>query len=619
MNLIKLAYNIGNKIISYQPQAAFEEFNAFRLDWLINRTLKFYPQSMVDKVLENRRSNSTDEAVIEDFKSFEQPRHIVPKDDNYFRAVNLTRQMFKPAHMLFPISFPDLRYYPWRLKPSIEAPWNLETFSFTPTFRNLDEESETPKIREDLEKLMLKATRTIKWLWHGRIRVGDYLRIKQAIGIIDNNRRTFHNLYNEIFQYNRTLVHQIKEGSTKFFKLDGTPIPYYWNTLHARAHVVSKDEPDKIRAVFGATKLLLMVENMFIWALQSVYLNTETGNLLWGREIMKGGWLKLFNEINFHGKPSTFLTLDWSQFDKRLLFQVMDDVHAIWRSYFDFNWYQPTSFYPQATPRDPQRIERLWKWMCYSIKHTPILLPNGELYQWTHSGFGSGYQQTQLMDSFANMIMILTCLAAMGIKIEAESFWIRVQGDDSLVAFFEYVYRLYGPDFLTKLADTAMFYFNAKLNVKKSEISDRLSGMTVLGYFNVHGFPYRTDEDLLRHLFFPERPQDMARLAASALGLDLASCGCSERFHNLCEYIWRKIVIEKGIQPKFAHLEWMERTNIISSIEEISELKEFPTRMQLRALTWQYPVRDEATKQRLWPTKPGPRGRFYFLESTSPS
>jgi hypothetical protein len=45
--------------------------------------------------------------------------------------------------------------------------------------------------------------------------------------------------------------------------------------------MVKSDKPDKIRAVFGVPKLLLMVENMFIWNIQKEYLNKGKGSLLW--------------------------------------------------------------------------------------------------------------------------------------------------------------------------------------------------------------------------------------------------------------------------------------------------------------------------------------------------
>jgi len=557
-----------------------------------------YTESEVLQVLKNRRSDFSDEAVIKDFFTMEHEPHPIPRDQHFVEAVEWTKTMFKPKEELYPVSFPDLRYYPWNLVPSAEAPWNLDNFKFVPFSTEYD-------------------WRDIRWNDYKRkpsraFRVREWLHYKQAIGEVSNDTPNFHNLYNELFVYNRTLVHQIKYGFKKFWNADGTPKTYYWNTLHSRSHVVGQNEPDKIRAVFGAPKLLLMVENMFIWQLQRRYLNEEEGRLLWGREIMKGGWKKLWNEILRNGSPKTFLSIDWSEFDKRLLHELFDIVHTIWKSYFNFDRYAPTSFYPNGRPKNRETIERLWKWMCYSIKHNPILLPDGRIYEWSWNGFGSGYQQTQLMDSFCNLIMILTCLSAMGINIKSEHFWIRIQGDDSLVSFFERVFDIYGPNFLIKLADCAQFYFNAKLNVKKSAIQGSLNGLTVLGYFNKYGRPFRTDENLLSHLMFPEKPQEWTRLAASAMGLAMASCGCSIRFYNVCKAIWIRLTVKRKVKPYFQALKWMERASMIERIEALEGAK-FPDITTLLAEGWSEPIREESAKQRLWPTRPGPAGRFYFL------
>jgi len=393
---------------------------------VISSTSKFFSEDEIKQVLTNRRSDFSDEAVISDFFKTEQPWHPIPKDEHFTKAVQMTKDSFKPTEVLYPVAYPDLRYYPWTLPVSAEAPWNLNDFKFVPFQTTYDWAD--------------PAWSYFKGKVSKYFRVREWLRYKQAVGIIRDDTPNFHNLYNEMFVYNRSLIHEIKYGSRNFWTEDGTPIPYYWSTLHARSHVVSSDEPDKIRAVFGPPKLLLQDENCFIWQMQRCYLNGDEGRMLWGREIMKGGWKKLMREIETGGTPNTVLTVDWRQFDKRLLFELMSTVHSIWRSYFSFERYAPTSFYPNGRPKDPFHIERLWKWMCYCIFFTPILLPDGRLYQWTYNGFGSGYQQTQLMDSFGNMIMILTCLSSLGINIRSDRFWIRVQGDDSLVTFFERVY-----------------------------------------------------------------------------------------------------------------------------------------------------------------------------------
>jgi len=351
---------------------------------------------------------------------------------------------------------------------------------------------------------------------------------------------------------------------------------------------------------------------MFIWALQACYLNTEAGRLLWGREMSKGGWKKLYAEMHVNGPPKTVLGVDWSQFDKRLLHKLISIVHDIWRSYFDFNLYEPTSKYPNATPRNPERIERLWKWMCNSILNTPIILPDGKVWCWTRNGFGSGFQQTQLMDTFANAIMIYTCLFALGVNVRSKTFWSRFQGDDSILAFFERMFLIYGNHFLDMLAEAAMKYFNAKLNTKKSEIQDRVTGMSVLSYSNKFGIASRTEEDLLRHLFFPEYPQDLGRLAASAVGLAYANLGEHTRFHMLCEALFIKIVYNKKIDPNWKALKWMIRAGIVGTIDQLYQ-SQFPDQTCLQSMAYMHVPRSKEMNQQQWPTFATAQRDFYFL------
>jgi len=274
--------------------------------------------------------------------------------------------------------------------------------------------------------------------------------------------------------------------------------------------------------------------------------------------------------------------------------------------------YEPTSFYPNSSPKNSSKLRRLWIWMTESILNTPILLPNGKLFRWRYNGFGSGFQQTQLLDSFCNAIMLLTCLSALGVNINSPRFWARFQGDDSISAFSERMHEIYGPHFLTQLAAAAMYYFNAKLSPDKTSFSNNMTNVSVLSYFNQYGLPYRTEEDLLRHLFFPEKYQDFGRLAASALGMAYANCGHSKRFHSLCEYIFNKLVHEKGIEPHYSALNWMIRSNLFPTLEELQHAG-FPSITQIQAMVYSHQPRSQSQRARQWPTEQYPKGRFYFL------
>nr|QLC36806.1 RNA-dependent RNA polymerase [Sarcosphaera coronaria partitivirus] len=521
-------------------------------------------------LLGKRRSDSTDERLIEDFQEFEQPEHPVPRDKHYLRALRVCETIFRPKTTLHPVSFPDLRYYPWTKNVSAEAPYTYLS-----------------KYQEDLRRMQSELQ-------------------------ITDPAPTFHNLEDTIFEDNRLLIHQIKDGDPKFWDEKGRPKPYFHTTLHARAHVVGHEDADKIRAVFGVPKLLLMAENMFIWPLQTYYLNnkTESHPLLWGNEIMKGGWLKLTGQLENGKRRNTILSLDWSQFDKRALHEVIDDVHKIWRSWFDFSSYEPTVFYPLASAPDHDiRLGRLWTWMTDMVKHYPILQPDGRVLQWTRNGIASGFQQTQLLDSFVNTIMLLTCLSSTGVNIESDHFWIKVQGDDSLIGFPERKTFPYETDYLDKLATKAAYYFNAKLSTKKSFISNRVHGQYVLGYFNSFGIPYRYDDDLLSHLVFPERPQRLEETAASCVGIAMAAMGCSRVVYSICLDAYEFITNELKRQPTVTQLNWMIRANIHTEINVAKMPSFYETKMACYAI----PERTLLAKERLWPTLPESKHGFHFL------
>jgi len=287
----------------------------------------------------------------------------------------------------------------------------------------------------------------------------------------------------------------------------------------------------------------------------------------------------------------------------------MKEVFAIWRTYYDFSSYEETSeYHDEKAKADPIRIERLWQWMTAAILNTPIVLPNGETYRWTRNGFGSGFMMTQLLDSFCNTIMLLTCLIALGIRVEDEQFWLLVQGDDSIIAFCEYVY---GPHFIQQLEASALFYFNARLGTKKSKCSNDFQDHTILGYLIKNQMPYRTDEDLLRHLLFPETEKNNWNRQVSVLiGLAYASCGMNDTFFEFAEYCYNKLRA-KGDEPSLKYLKWFERAGIMET--EDLDLLTFPNQLDLIGQLWTPKSRTDKMRQRIWPTRPGPRKEFYFL------
>jgi len=527
-------------------------------------------QELAEKAINGyRRSDDSGRSQNEDFLRSDQPYFPVNRDKHYKRALQVCEKIFRPSRKLHPVAVPDLRYYPWTLNTSAEAPYTTHYKRYLPI------------IRENVRD-----------------------------GLAINLNPTFHNLYDKIFIDQRKWIHDIKKGKRQFWQDDGTPIPFEQTTLHTRAHIVSQDDPDKLRAVFGVPKLLLFSEQMFIWPIMKDYLNHKTGRMLWGYETLKGGWKKLYNRFS-HKRIQTYVSIDWSQFDRRALHQVIDDIHIIWRSWFDFTRYEPTNFYPNGKP-NPSEIERIWKWMTYSVKHTPIVTPDGHLYQWKWNGIASGFQQTQLLDSFVNTIMTLTCLSSIGINIESENFDYLVQGDDSLFGMAEFIHPNWQRQWLVKLRDEAMLRFNAKLSHKKSTIGNHLNSISVLSYENDNGIAKRDPASFLAHLLYPEYPQTLEATISSSIGIAQAAMGSSKEVYNTCKDVYNFLTEQfKLDQAKNYRLRLnLQRRRTAQPLLP----KHFPSFQETFLQNYDLTGRTESDNERLWPTKESSAGGFYFLK-----
>jgi len=349
---------------------------------------------------------------------------------------------------------------------------------------------------------------------------------------------------------------------------------------------------------------------MFIWNIQREYMNRPAGRspMLWGFETARGGWQKLVSHLS-QRHINGILSADWSGFDHRALHEVIDDVHSMWRSWFDFDkGYEPSIDNERdysRTSTDPVRIQRLWDWMTYSVKHTPIVAPSGNIYQWLFNGIASGFQQTQLLDTAVNCAMLLTCLSAVGINIESKDFQMLLQGDDSITTFPE---RVPKDIILPQLTKEAEIRFNAILSDEKTTYSDWFDGIEVLSYRYEAGFAVREPAELLAHLLYPERPRDLAATADACAGIAAASMG-NKFVYDACADIYTYIVDKMQIEPKFkSHPAPIQYERLTTP-----KFGHFPSYLETVMQNYTIEKRTESDKQQLWPTKPTGTKGFRFL------
>nr|UIW13806.1 MAG: RNA-dependent RNA polymerase [Rhizoctonia solani dsRNA virus 15] len=483
-----------------------------------------------------RRSPWSQDAFQNDISKLDSEYFEVTKDEHYKRAIDYVKtRFFSPDKKLKPVHFADLRSYPMELSTNIGAPFNS-----SPKWQSYVKErynhvkDGTPFTTKFHRDLFAEAHR------------GQSLTPEMV-----KPNMSKRNLYNEMFTINRWKVHLLKDGKTT------TPNGHdlrYWHTAFARRHLVNEEDEDKVRLVFGAPSLSLQVEMMFIWPIQAWLMSKgEDSPLLWGYETLTGGWYRLrgYFETKFPNHTS-ILTADWSGFDRRARHDVIKDIHSeILRPMFDFeHGYHPTHDYPSSDEEGfkSERLETLWNWMTDAILSTPLMMNDGTMYQFQHSGIYSGYLQTQLLDSIYNLVVIYSTLFRLGIKVE--DIELKVQGDDSIIALRVH-YLLTEQWMIPEFERLAAKHFGSVLSIRKTEYSDGLENVEVLKYRNSNGLPYRDPFSLLAQLVHPEGSYSLEALKARAVGIAYASVLSDLRVYRTCESIFESLPhINASASPK---------------------------------------------------------------------
>nr|BCY26952.1 RNA dependent RNA polymerase [Rhizoctonia oryzae-sativae partitivirus 1] len=500
---------------------------------------RFLPHSEAHEIIHGyRRSPWNEDALKKDIDRLNSIEHNVSKDEHYWKAISYVKKIFTPEVPLRPVHFADLRHYPWKLSTSIGAPfatskeWNSYVVQkFHGYKEGFAESTFTKSYYRDL---------------FAEAHKGQSLDPPMV-----DARMSKRNLYNEMFYTNRKHIHNIKDGRTTN---DAGHDLRYWHTAFARQHLVKADEDDKVRLVFGAPSTSLMAELMFVWPVQSWLLSLkEKSPILWPYVTLTGGWHRFVNFASkFCPQFGLVLTVDWRGFDRYARHTVIRDIHShILRPMFTFeHGYHPTQDYPNTEETDPQRLENLWNWMCDSILTTPLMLPDGTLIRFQHSGIFSGYFQTQLLDSVYNLIMLFTILSRLGFNLD--DVYAKVQGDDSIILIV-CCFLMVSNWLIEMFRYYAKFYFGAILNDKKTEVHPSLEHVEMLKYRNRGGMPYRDRIELLAQLRHPERAITYQALMARAVGIAYANCGSDPLVYQICEDI-HQYLSKLGVKPDPAGL-----------------------------------------------------------------
>nr|BBU59831.1 RNA dependent RNA polymerase [Rosellinia necatrix partitivirus 11] len=310
---------------------------------------------------------------------------------------------------------------------------------------------------------------------------------------------------------------------------------------------ISKRDPTankKIRPVYAVALMFILIEIMLTYCLLAQLRNPECA-VMHGLETFRGS-MSLIDRVALNFQ--SFVSLDWSQFDQRLPLYVIISYYARFlpRKIVISHGYAATHTYPDSRLKTLDafaiKIFNLLQFLLIWYINMVFISYDGYAYVRTLGGVPSGLLNTQALDSYGNLYIILDCMLEFGFtKSEITNMIFFIMGDDNIFFARENFSRIC--DFMKFLEQYASTRHGMVLSILKSVWTTLRTKIEVLGYRNNYGMPERDIGKLVAQLAFPERPVPSNRNwmhAARAIGLAYASCGQDATFHQLCYMVYQK-------------------------------------------------------------------------------
>jgi len=564
--------------------------------FVYNHMKQYLNSAELDFVInQHRRSDATEEAILSDFFANNVEYHEIPFDMHVEYGLQCMLDAFRPPQPALPCHLNDVEHhYPYKWQVNAEPPFSTDRYFLDnlPHYRDFWNE-ETQSFDKYVDPTEL--TRRFK--------------DRDPHDALDTKTPPkFGFLKNAVFSWTRRWHHIIKEGFATTTRL--TSDAYYKARyifpmlLHTKTAIVKFNEPDKMRTIWGASKPWVIADTMIYWEYVAwIKLHPGLTPMLWGYETFTGGWFRLNAELFSSYMAHSFLTLDWSRFDKRAYFSLIRRIMFGIRSFLDFNnGYVPNHSYPD-TSRDwsshkAQRLTNLWLWTLENLFDAPIVLPDGRMFKRRFAGIPSGLYITQLLDSWYNYTMLATLLSAL--SIDPKKCIIKVQGDDSIIRLAVLIPPNEHENFLLKLQELADYYFKSVISLKKSEVANTLNGREVLSYRNIEGLAYRDEIAMLAQLYHTKarNPQPSITMA-QAIGFAYAAQGNNLRVHLLLQSIYDSY-LEQGYSPNRAGLA-LVFGNSPDLILPHYELDHFPSVQETQAFALATHYENKEQTARTWP------------------
>jgi len=354
---------------------------------------------------------------------------------------------------------------------------------------------------------------------------------------------------NAFTEWARSSLHRIK--------LDGYPFPTanlspseiadkartffmeHATMLFTRNHISDRDGTLKQRPVYAMDTFFLHIECMLSFPLH-VLARSTSSCIMYSLETIRGGCA--FMDARARSFCS-YMCIDWSAFDQRMPWIIVDTFFTVFLpALLVINCgYQPTYEYPTYPGLTAESLfSRLFNLLCFLrlwYFNCVFVTADGFPYIRKFAGIASGMLNTQYLDSYCNLFLIIHALIHYGcVDQEILSFCFFIMGDDNVVLSLWNYERLL--DFMTFFEEHALSRFGMVLSKQKSIITTLRSRIEMLGYRCSNAKPTRPLGKLIAQLCYPEHGPIDKFMSSRAVGMAWASAGQDAEFHQFCQDVY---------------------------------------------------------------------------------
>lgn len=203
--------------------------------------------------------------------------------------------------------------------------------------------------------------------------------------------------------------------------------------------------------------------------------------------------------------------------------------------------YQPTMEYPTYPDLShADMFSRLFNIICFLrlwYFNCVFISADGFAYVRLFAGIASGMLNTQYLDSYCNLFILIHALYHFGATDDdISNLLIFVMGDDNVILSNWTPVRLHA--FFLFLETHALTRFGMVISTKKSIFTTLRSKIEMLGYVCNNGRPRRSLDKLVAQLCFPEHGMTYKHMSSRAIGIAYAAAGQDSTFHSFCKDVY---------------------------------------------------------------------------------